>query len=176
MHCNVTFNCKKGVEPHVFCFSVESVASGFPVRCGLISSTGYNDLISGNVVTYKSLTPNCWAFPSYQVLSVGIENLHVYLQCTTLDATWLKCPFGILSLTPSTGLLDHRGKIKKWTLLNALQLDARFQITVNIVLNLDVKLLTNTVVWKNTLCFTIKGLASRTNWKSAWFSEYLKIM
>lgn len=42
-----------------FVFFVESVASGFPVRCGLISSTGCNDLISGNAVSKESYTPNC---------------------------------------------------------------------------------------------------------------------
>lgn len=48
-----------GAQPQVLCFFVESVASGFPVRCGLISSTGCNDLISGNAVSKESYTPNC---------------------------------------------------------------------------------------------------------------------
>lgn len=41
-----------GAQPQVFCFFVESVASGFPVRCDLISSISCNDLISGNALFY----------------------------------------------------------------------------------------------------------------------------
>lgn len=61
------------------CVFVESLASGFPVKCDPINSIGCNDLISGNSVSYESKTSNCWAFPSKKVFSVEVENEPVTL-------------------------------------------------------------------------------------------------